>query len=43
MGRLVGLHEAEEQPSGVDHVRQLHHSLVGVMAQASLFFSSIMR
>jgi hypothetical protein len=42
MGRLVGLHEAEEQPSGVDHVRQLHHSLVGVKAQAN-FFSSIMR
>jgi|LauGreDrversion4_2_1035121.scaffolds.fasta_scaffold49226_4 hypothetical protein len=43
MGRPVGSQEAEEQPSEVDHVRQLRHSLDGVKAQASLFFSSIMR
>jgi len=39
----VGSHGAEEQPSEVDHVRQLRYSLSGVRAQASFFFSSIMR
>jgi|LauGreDrversion4_2_1035121.scaffolds.fasta_scaffold12451_2 hypothetical protein len=43
MGRPVGQHWAEEQPKWEDHVRQLRPSLVGVKAQASFFFSSIMR
>ena len=43
MGVVMGSHWAEEQPRWEDRVHQLQPSLVAVKAQASLFFSSIIR